>query len=98
MASVAYVDVGGSKWYTLKVPPLKNLCRFLGGETIGSDYLTGYELQRSIFALTNRNTAPPITTDSEYIWKFDKLDDDHIQGKLRIARYLNANSDTITML
>jgi hypothetical protein len=66
-----------------------------GGENLGSDSWAGYELQRSIFALTNQNTAPPITTDSEYIWKFDKLDDDHIQGKLRIAEYLNANSDTL---
>jgi hypothetical protein len=66
-----------------------------GAENLGSDSWAGYELQRSIFALTNQNTAPPITTDSEYIWKFDKLDDDHIQGKLRIAEYLNANSDTL---
>mmetsp|Transcript_22202 Transcript_22202/g.28717 ORF Transcript_22202/g.28717 Transcript_22202/m.28717 type:complete len:317 (-) Transcript_22202:16-966(-) len=66
-----------------------------GGDNLGSDSWAGYELQRSIFALTNQNTAPPITTDSEYIWKFDKLDDDHIQGKLRIAGYLNANSDTL---
>ena len=66
-----------------------------GGENLGSNSWAGYELQRSIFALTNQNTAPPITTDSEYIWKFDKLDDDHIQGKLRIAEYLNANSDTL---
>lgn len=66
-----------------------------GGENLGSDSWAGYELQRSIFALTNQNTAPPITTDSEYIWKFDKLGDDHIQGKLRIAEYLNPNSDTL---
>ena len=56
---------------------------------------TGYEVQRSIFALTNQNTAPPITTDSEYIWSFERLDDNHIRGKLRIAAYLNAQSDTL---
>ena len=56
---------------------------------------SGYELQRSIFALTNQSTAPPITTDSEYIWEFTKLDSNHVQGRLRIAGYLNAQSDTL---
>ena len=56
---------------------------------------TGYELQRSIFALTNQNTAPPITTDSEYIWEFRQLTEDHVEAKLRIAGYLNAQSDTL---
>ena len=66
-----------------------------GGESLGEDSWAGYELQRSIFALTNQNTAPPITTDTEYIWKFEKLDSDHVQGKLRIAGYLNAQGDTL---
>ena len=66
-----------------------------GGESLSENSWAGYELQRSIFALTNQNTAPPITTDTEYIWQFDRLDDNHIQGKLRIAGYLNAQSDTL---
>lgn len=66
-----------------------------GTEQMSETLWTGYEVQRSIFALTNQNTAPPITTDSEYIWSFERLDDNHIQGKLRIAGYLNAQSDTL---
>jgi hypothetical protein len=50
---------------------------------------TGYEMQRSIFALTNQNTAPPITTDEELLWSFKLLDGDHVQGRFRIAGYLN---------
>ena len=61
-----------------------------------SDVWSGYELQRSIFALTNQNTAPPITTDSELIWQFRNLEDGrHVQGKFRIAGYLNAQSDKL---
>jgi hypothetical protein len=55
----------------------------------------GYELDRGIFALTNQNTAPPLTTDSEMIWMLEKIDDNYVQGKLRIAGYLNPNSDTL---
>jgi hypothetical protein len=51
--------------------------------------------QRSIFALTNTNTAPPVTTDTEYIWEFEKIDDITVRGKLRIAGYLNAQSDIL---
>ncbi len=43
-------------------------------EKLGDTSWVGYEVQRSIFALTNQNTAPPITTDTEYIWKFDQVD------------------------
>ena len=63
---------------------------------------SGYELQRSIFALTNQNTAPPITTDSELIWQFrtdqgsgGDSDVNHVQGKFRTAGYLNAQSDKL---
>jgi hypothetical protein len=78
----------------------KNFVVSHGGESLvaGDTSLSswsGYELQRSIFALTNQNTAPPITTDSEYIWQFQQLDDTHVRGKLRIAGYLNAQSDTL---
>lgn len=66
-----------------------------GGEQVSETSWAGYEVQRSIFALTNQNTAPPITTDSEYIWSFERIDDNHVQGKLRIAGYLNAQSDTL---
>ena len=54
-----------------------------------------YETLRSIFALTNQNTAPPVTTDSESIWVFEKIDDNTIRAKLRIASYLNAQSDAL---
>lgn len=53
----------------------------------------GYELQRSIFALTNTSTVPPVTTDTEFIWKLEKIDDQNVVGKLRIASYLNAQTD-----
>lgn len=66
-----------------------------GTESSDTSLWLGYEVQRSIFALTNQNTAPPITTDSEYIWSFERLDDNHIRGKLRIANYLNPQSDTL---
>ena len=60
-----------------------------------SSVWTGYELDRSIFALTNQNTAPPLTTDSELIWKLERLDDRRVRGRLRIAGYLNAQSDKL---
>jgi hypothetical protein len=53
---------------------------------------TGFECQRSLFALTNANTAPPIPTDSELLFSY-RLDDcqnlNHVTGRLRIASYLN---------
>ncbi|CAB9498103.1 expressed unknown protein [Seminavis robusta] len=62
-----------------------------------SSVWSGYELQRSIFALTNQNTAPPITTDSELIWEFQPTttSDTIVQGRLRIAEYLNAQNDKL---
>lgn len=66
-----------------------------GTEQVSDTFWTGYEVQRSIFALTNQNTAPPITTDSEYIWSFERIDGNHIRGKLRVAGYLNAQADTL---
>ena len=59
------------------------------------DKFAAYEVIRSIFALTNANTAPPVTTDTELIWLFEKMDDEHIHAKLRIASYLNAQSDKL---
>ena len=56
---------------------------------------TGSESQRSIFALTNENTAPPIFTDTESIWQFTRINDQHVQGRLRIASYLNAQQDKL---
>ncbi|GAX19735.1 hypothetical protein FisN_19Hh323 [Fistulifera solaris] len=55
-----------------------------------SDSWCGFEVQRSIFSLTNTNTAPPITTDTEYLWslRLDKRSNS-VTGKLRIAGYLN---------
>jgi hypothetical protein len=65
---------------------------------------TGFECQRSLFALRNANTAPPITTDTELIFQY-QLDDcnshapkithdpprKHVTGRLRIVGYLNPN-------
>ena len=59
------------------------------------DQFYAYESLRSIFALTNTNTAPPVTTDTELIWYYDKIDDNTINAKLRIASYLNSQSDTL---
>lgn len=66
-----------------------------GKEELDESRWAGYELDRGIFALTNQNTAPPLTTDSEFIWMLEKLDNNHIHGVLRIAGYLNPNSDTL---
>jgi hypothetical protein len=66
-----------------------------GTEKISDSLWAVNEVQRGIFALTNQNTAPPITTDTEYIFQFDRIDNDHVQGKLRIAGYLNAQSDIL---
>ena len=58
---------------------------------------SGREVLRTIFALTNTNTAPPVTTDTESIWKFERLDDESktVKARLRIASYLNAQTDTL---
>ena len=58
---------------------------------------SGYEVDRNIFMLTNENTAPPITTDTELIWSFEKSENDAnvVFAKLRIASYLNAQSDQL---
>lgn len=66
-----------------------------GAEARSDTEWNGYELDRSIFALTNQNTAPPLTTDSELIWELEKLDENHVKAKLRIAGYLNPQSDTL---
>jgi hypothetical protein len=49
------------------------------------------ESQRSIFALTNENPAPPIFTDSEVLYEFRRVESqpDTVRGRLRIASYLN---------
>jgi len=68
------------------------------GEEYGdgdSNKFAAYETLRSIFALTNQNSAPPVTTDSENIWLFEKIDNNNIRARLRIASYLNAQSDTL---
>lgn len=53
------------------------------------------ELLRGIFALTNQNTAPPVTTDTETIWGFERVDADTVSARLRLASYLNAQSDSL---
>lgn len=55
----------------------------------------GVEGNRAIFALTNQSTAPPVFTDSELVWKFERLGEGRVRGKLRIVGYLNAQSDKL---
>ena len=73
----------------------KNFITSHGSEKLNDESWATYELQRSIFALTNTNTAPPITTDTEYIWSFKQIDNNHVESRLRIAGYLNAKSDKL---
>ncbi|KAL7455556.1 hypothetical protein ACHAWC_007102 [Mediolabrus comicus] len=56
---------------------------------------SGYELDRGIFALTNNNIAPPVTTDTEVLYSFSKDGNDKVEGKLRLAGYLNPQSDSL---
>ena len=55
----------------------------------------GFETTRSIFALTNTNTAPPITTDSELIWSLEYVDEENVIGRLRLCDFLNAQNDKL---
>jgi hypothetical protein len=73
----------------------KVFCTSHGSQTLSENAYAVYEGQRSIFALTNESTAPPIFTDSESIWKFERIDDRHVRAKFRIAGYLNAGSDKL---
>jgi len=68
-----------------------------GDESLSDDgnQWAGFETSRSIFALTNKSTAPPVTTDSESIWTFERIDNDTVKGRLRLADFLNAQSDTL---
>ena len=66
-----------------------------GQDQLDSENWSGYELDRSIFALTNNNIAPPITTDTEVIYSFNKIRDDRVEGKLRLAGYLNPQADSL---
>ncbi len=43
------------------------------------DEWSGYELDRSIFALTNNSIAPPLTTDPEVIYSFSKVGRDRVE-------------------
>ena len=49
------------------------------------DTWAGREVLRSIFALTNQNTAPPVTTDTESIWHFVRVDAKTVKARLRIT-------------
>jgi hypothetical protein len=73
----------------------KTFCISHGAESLSETTWAGYELDRSIFALTNQSTAPPLTTDTELVWYFEKLSRDHVRGKLRLAGYLNAQGDKL---
>jgi hypothetical protein len=64
-----------------------------GANTPCSSCWVASESQRSIFALTNENPAPPIFTDSEVLYEFrlpaSQPENNIIHGRLRIASYLN---------
>jgi len=69
-----------------------------GGKDDGGRKWSGYEVDRNIFMLTNQNTSPPITTDSELIWSFEKVEGEGgniVRAKLRIASYLNSQQDQL---
>jgi hypothetical protein len=63
------------------------------GQELDGDSYAGYEVDRSIFALTNTNTAPPVTSDTEVLYSLKRIGDNKIEGKLRLAGYLNPQSD-----
>ncbi|KAL7522872.1 hypothetical protein ACHAWX_007590 [Stephanocyclus meneghinianus] len=66
-----------------------------GQEWDGGDSYFGCEVDRSIFALTNANTAPPVTSDTEILYSLKRCDDGKVEGKLRLAGYLNPQSDKL---
>eukprot|EP00580_Thalassiosira_gravida_P009907 CAMPEP_0201648348 /NCGR_PEP_ID=MMETSP0493-20130528/37455_1 /ASSEMBLY_ACC=CAM_ASM_000838 /TAXON_ID=420259 /ORGANISM="Thalassiosira gravida, Strain GMp14c1" /LENGTH=327 /DNA_ID=CAMNT_0048123963 /DNA_START=150 /DNA_END=1133 /DNA_ORIENTATION=+ len=66
-----------------------------GQDSLDSDAWSGYELDRSIFALTNQSTAPPVTTDQEILYSFIKNGNDKVDGRLRLAAYLNPQADML---
>lgn len=67
-----------------------------GQDPLDGDDWSGYEVDRSIFALTNTNTAPPVTTDTEVLYEFRKIGNgDVVEGRLRLAGYLNPQADKL---
>jgi hypothetical protein len=73
-----------------------------GSQTLSENAWIGYEGQQSIFVLTNKSTFPPVFTDSESIYRFERDTSSstdgnrqHLTGKLRIAGYLNVQSDKL---
>ncbi|KAL9190937.1 hypothetical protein ACHAXT_000643 [Thalassiosira profunda] len=66
-----------------------------GQDPLESEDWAGYELDRSIFALTNQSTAPPVTTDTEALYSFKRAGNDRVEGRLRLAGYLNPQADSL---
>ena len=66
-----------------------------GQDALDSEDWAGYELDRSIFALTNQSTAPPVTTDTEALYSFKRVGSDRVEGRLRLAGYLNPQADSL---
>lgn len=66
-----------------------------GQDPLDSDVWAGYEMDRSIFALTNQSTAPPVTTDTEALYSFERIGSDKVEGRLRLAGYLNPQADQL---
>ena len=66
-----------------------------GQDALDSEDWAGYELDRSIFALTNQSTAPPVTTDTEALYSFKRAGNDRVEGRLRLAGYLNPQADSL---
>ena len=57
-------------------------------EAAGDDLWRASEATRSIFALTNTNAAPPITTDSEILTELRRTGG-AVVGRLRLVDYMN---------
>jgi hypothetical protein len=71
-----------------------------GGGSSTKHYVS--EGQRSIFALTNENTSPPIFTDTETLYEFvatptteSSLPPKMVTARLRLVGYLNAQQDKL---
>jgi hypothetical protein len=73
----------------------KTLLMGHAAELVTDNEWVGSEYTRSIFALTNTKTSPPIFTDNEVIYKLERVDNEHVRGRIRIVGYLNAQSDKL---
>lgn len=87
---------GGAVLVQFRGPAAQKI--FLTGSSAGrasnegaSTWWYGWEAQRALFALTNTNTAPPVSTDTELLFAYRQISEGLVEGRLRIASYLNPN-------